>query len=181
MSKDRKPLSKRTRFEVFKRDGFICQYCGNTPPAVVLEVDHIIPVSAGGKSTEDNLITACFDCNRGKGAKDLSSIPESFDSRTAELQEREAQIAGYEALLKRRRARENRTIRVAEKLFKETFGRGFNDRFKASMRSSFLPHLAADEIEEAAEIACSRIASIEPAIKYFCGICWKKIRAKGIE
>ena len=37
----RVPMSKKMRFDVFKRDGFQCQYCGSTPPSVVLEVDHI--------------------------------------------------------------------------------------------------------------------------------------------
>ena len=62
----RKPISKRTRFEVFKRDMFSCQYCGKKSPDVVLHVDHIKPVSKGGKNTITNLITACRDCNLGK-------------------------------------------------------------------------------------------------------------------
>jgi 5-methylcytosine-specific restriction endonuclease McrA len=61
---DRIPVSKKTRFDVFKRDFFTCQYCGLTPPAAVLEIDHIHPVSKGGKNGIDNLITSCFDCNR---------------------------------------------------------------------------------------------------------------------
>lgn len=40
----RKPISKKLRFEVFKRDGFRCAYCGKFPPAVILEVDHIEPI-----------------------------------------------------------------------------------------------------------------------------------------
>jgi HNH endonuclease len=45
---DRIALSKRVRFEVFKRDRFCCQYCGRHPPDIVLEIDHIIPVCDGG-------------------------------------------------------------------------------------------------------------------------------------
>lgn len=41
----RKSLSKKTRFEVFKRDSFTCQYCGRSAPEVVLQVDHIKPVA----------------------------------------------------------------------------------------------------------------------------------------
>ena len=63
---DRKPLSKKTRFEVFKRDSFKCQYCGKSAPEVVLNVDHIVPVAADGKNDIMNLITSCFDCNSGK-------------------------------------------------------------------------------------------------------------------
>lgn len=62
----RKPISKKLRFEVFKRDSFICQYCGKSAPSVVLEVDHIEPVSKGGTNDILNLVTSCFDCNNGR-------------------------------------------------------------------------------------------------------------------
>jgi 5-methylcytosine-specific restriction endonuclease McrA len=62
----RKPVSTRTRFEIFKRDNFTCQYCGRKPPEIILEIDHITPISKGGDEDQINLITACFDCNRGK-------------------------------------------------------------------------------------------------------------------
>ena len=45
----------------------MCQYCGAAGPKVELEVDHKIPVSRGGTDDIDNLTTACFKCNRGKG------------------------------------------------------------------------------------------------------------------
>ena len=68
----RKAISKKLRFEVFKRDSFTCQYCGRKAPDVVLEVDHIKPVAEGGANTILNLITSCRECNRGKGKKKLS-------------------------------------------------------------------------------------------------------------
>lgn len=68
----RKALSKRVRFEVFKRDSFKCQYCGKAAPDVVLRVDHIHPVSKGGENELLNLITACVDCNAGKSNVALS-------------------------------------------------------------------------------------------------------------
>ena len=71
MSK-RKSISKKTRFEVFKRDNFTCQYCGKMAPDVILEVDHINPVKCGGSNDILNLITSCKDCNRGKGSGKLS-------------------------------------------------------------------------------------------------------------
>lgn len=73
---ERKPLSKKTRFEVFKRDRFTCQYCGRMSPDVILEVDHIKPVSEGGTNKMVNLITSCRDCNRGKGKRKLSDDAE---------------------------------------------------------------------------------------------------------
>lgn len=68
------PVSKRLRFEVFKRDGFTCQYCGTRPPDVILELDHIEPRAVGGGNDNINLITSCFDCNRGKGKRELGHV-----------------------------------------------------------------------------------------------------------
>jgi len=72
---ERKAIGKRVRFEVFKRDGFKCQYCGAQVPETVLEVDHINPVSKGGDNDIMNLVTACRACNAGK-----SNIPLSDDA-----------------------------------------------------------------------------------------------------
>lgn len=67
----RKNINKKIRFEIFKRDSFKCCYCGRSAPEILLEIDHINPVSKGGDNSILNLITSCFDCNRGKGAVEL--------------------------------------------------------------------------------------------------------------
>ena len=59
-------VSNELRFKVLCRDNFTCQYCGRKAPDVELEVDHIYPVSKGGKAREDNLVTSCVSCNSGK-------------------------------------------------------------------------------------------------------------------
>lgn len=69
MAQKRKALSKRQRFEVFKRDSFTCQYCGQSAPDVILNADHVIPVAKGGTNKLTNLVTSCFDCNSGKSDK----------------------------------------------------------------------------------------------------------------
>lgn len=66
-------ISLALRFEVMKKDGFRCYYCGRRPPEVELEVDHIWPVSLGGETEMMNLTTSCFDCNRGK--RDTTPVP----------------------------------------------------------------------------------------------------------
>jgi 5-methylcytosine-specific restriction endonuclease McrA len=73
--KKRKPISTGTRFDILNRDGFRCKYCGRTAEEdnVKLHVDHIVPVSAGGKNTESNLATSCQECNMGKGNKIIST------------------------------------------------------------------------------------------------------------
>lgn len=72
MPAKRKGLSKRLRFEVFKRDSFKCQFCGRAAPDVVLQVDHLKAHAKGGTDDILNLVTACFDCNAGKSDVDLS-------------------------------------------------------------------------------------------------------------
>ena len=79
-------VGKKVRFEVFKRDGFKCQYCGRSAPDVVLHVDHINPKSRGGKNDLVNLITSCADCNLGKGARPLDDAS-TVDKQRRQLQE----------------------------------------------------------------------------------------------
>lgn len=68
MSQGRTSLSARARFTILERDRFQCRYCGRGPDAVQLEVDHVVPISAGGTNDPSNLVTACKPCNRGKSA-----------------------------------------------------------------------------------------------------------------
>jgi len=81
----RKAISTRTRFEVFKRDSFKCQYCGSSAPDVLLEVDHINPVANGGTNDILNLITACEKCNGGKSDK-LLSANDAMDKKRSQLE-----------------------------------------------------------------------------------------------
>jgi hypothetical protein len=172
----RKPISKSKRFEVFKRDNFTCQYCGSTPPKAVLHVDHINPVKLGGGNEPDNLITACDHCNLGKAARPLSSIPKSLADKAAEVAEREAQIAGYAAVIEAARDRvEDDMWRVAEELQPGASDGYSRDRLGGIKH--FVTKLAVHEVLEAAEIANAKhYRGTAKAFKYFCGICWRKIR-----
>ena len=57
-----------TRSAVMLRDGYTCQYCGDSPGRHMLTVDHVIPRSRGGRHTWENLVTACISCNQKKGS-----------------------------------------------------------------------------------------------------------------
>ena len=59
-----------TRFNVFLRDKFSCQYCGSKNE---LTFDHLLPRSRGGKTNWDNVVTACSSCNVQKGGRLLAS------------------------------------------------------------------------------------------------------------
>ena len=65
-------MTPELRNKIKKRDNYTCQKCGvsvKDEPTLLLEVDHIIPISKGGKSVEENLQCLCWKCNRSKGAK----------------------------------------------------------------------------------------------------------------
>ena len=64
---ERGKVSNKIRFAIYKRDGYRCKICGKSGDDHDLEIDHIIPISKGGKSTFDNLQTLCHDCNVKKG------------------------------------------------------------------------------------------------------------------
>lgn len=89
-------VAVRSRFEVFKRDGFTCGYCGRTPDdGVKLEVDHITPLSGGGGDEITNLVTSCWDCNRGKGARSLDDKAPSLTKAMTNTRERALQLDEY--------------------------------------------------------------------------------------
>lgn len=70
--KTRVPISPSLRFDIFRRDNYKCQICGRSiPDGVKLEIDHKVPVKKGGNTDETNLWTLCFECNRGKAAKNI--------------------------------------------------------------------------------------------------------------
>lgn len=91
---ERIPISKKLRFEVFKRDSFTCQYCGAKAPDVLLHADHIRPVADGGLTDILNLVTACQSCNAGKGARLLSDsqIVDKQTDQLVALEERRQQL-----------------------------------------------------------------------------------------
>ena len=67
----RNDITHKLRFEILERDDYTCQYCGRKSPDVELTVDHRKPIAEGGNNDEDNLITACYECNEGKKNKRL--------------------------------------------------------------------------------------------------------------
>lgn len=173
----RKAISKRLRFEVFKRDSFVCQYCGAHPPGVLLHIDHIRPVVDGGGNEIDNLITSCEACNLGKGAISLTSVPMSLAERAALVAEQEAQILGYQAVLEAKRDRiEEELWRVAEVIEPGSSEKGMLRDWTASIRR-FNERLGVHAVLEFAEIARTKYhQGGKRTFMYFCGICWNHIR-----
>ena len=170
-------LTKKIRFDVFKRDAFVCQYCGQTPPKVMLEVDHIVAVSLGGSDHIDNLITACFDCNRGKAASPLGMVPQSVVDKASIIKERELQLVELAKVMAKRRKRISADIEKIAEIYSKSFpGWKLTDHFKSDGLSMFIDRLPIHEVESSMVKACTRMSDPEKATKYFCGICWNLIK-----
>ena len=125
----RKPISKKLRFEVFKRDAFKCQYCGKSSPDVVLEVDHINPVANGGKNDIINLVTACYDCNHGKSARLLNenTMLEKQRRQLEELNERREQLKLMTQWKQELLALEMEQVSIIENLLSDATNYSFSD------------------------------------------------------
>lgn len=173
---ERKTLSKKLRFEIFKRDQFTCQYCGNHPPNVILECDHIQPHSKGGKDVESNLITSCFACNRGKSNSLLEQVLPSIDEKKIQANEKHEQLKAYQRLQRLIEKRLNKDEDYISDVYSMYFDDYvLNEKFKRASLRGFISKLPLLEVEEAMHRACEKINDSERAIRYFCGICWNKI------
>ena len=186
----REPVSKTLRFEVFKRDKFTCQYCGAKAPDVVLHADHIKPVAGGGKSDILNLVTACVDCNSGKGARRLddSSVVERQRAQLEELQERREQLEMLLAWRDGLEAIKADEVSVVAKRFEQRAKYGPNENGQSDIRR-WLRQYGLAEILAAVDEACDVYlrwqgdeptdVSWETAFKRIPGIC--NVRRQSVE
>lgn len=175
----RTPISKKRRFDIFKRDSFTCQYCGSAPPKVILHVDHIRPVKDGGDNSTDNLITSCSLCNLGKGAASLKAIPQSLKDKASYIKEQEAQILGYSKIIEDRKRRIDAEVwNVIGVMGQEYLDNGIRRDWYQSTKQ-FIERIGYHETLEAIEIAMAKHPSgTRRTFLYFCGICWNKIRGE---
>ena len=167
-------VSTRTRFEVFKRDGFACQYCGRhkDQDAVKLHVDHVIPVKEGGGDEMENLVTACQDCNLGKAAKllDDRAPVTPIEQRVQELVERRAKLEQY---LAERALVDADVSRAWDHWFdvwrKDTLP-PYHCPWKSTLRN-YIEKLGVDEVCDAMDIAGDKFSWVSNnAVRYFIGI-----------
>lgn len=175
-AKKRSRISTKMRFEVFKRDGFVCQYCGAHPPTAILHVDHIVAVANGGANEMDNYVTSCDRCNLGKGAIPLTVAPMSLPEKAALVAEREAQLRGYYEVMEARRDRIEEEVWEIILAFNEkakTF-----DRMNIISIKKFIDRLGFHEVLASMEYARAKKPYSEYSrFTYFCGVCWGKIKA----
>jgi hypothetical protein len=170
---ERKNISKKMRFEVFKRDSFICQYCGRSAPNVILEVDHIKPVAEGGKNTVMNLITSCRDCNRGKGKIKLDDKTEVLKQKAVmdDLNEKRLQM---EMMIQWKTELEEMTekqVDVIEEKLVETSCYRLNEHYKKRLKV-LIKEFGFGIVYDASEIASIQYYSISDKMQKLGGICY---------
>lgn len=186
-------LSVRTRFEVFKRDRFVCTYCGGHPPDVLLEVDHVVPRAAGGSDEIDNLVTACWNCNRGKSDRllDEGDRPTVSPKTVAAMEERLTQAKAYVELLGQLSNVTEAMLEHVTDYWAIAFGARAEEREdgtyrvldggtwpKAATVRQFLRDLEMDQILGAVDAAASRVGPKPGNDRYFYAICWRLIKDK---
>lgn len=172
----RKPLSVRTRFEIFKRDDFQCRYCGRRTPAVVLEVDHVVPIIEGGTDDPINLVTSCWECNSGKSAVPLDCVMDGEDphERALMLLERERQLREYNEVLRGIRERKEDEGQLLVNYWCEATGRESVPRNEWTWLCRELDSVPAETIRRAMEVAVSRDATKGMRYVAACLRNWKE-------
>jgi len=173
-------VSKKLRFEVFKRDNFTCQYCGRQTPNVILEIDHIVPTSQAGDDDIQNLITSCFECNRGKAGTPLTVIKTRADlaDDLVKLAEKELQLREYKKLQNQIRRREDRDITQIEESFQSWCKRRVLTQYGQESFRRFLKIFPVDKVIEAINASAIKVGSNDPEqmIDYTFGILhhWRR-------
>jgi hypothetical protein len=174
-------VSTRTRFEVFKRDGFTCQYCGRQTPQVILEADHVVPRVEGGGDELENLITACQDCNRGKGGipLDVTAPMLDMEAQAELLQERERQLRAYNEAKREQRDRSQAELVDAWNYWFEAWDATSLPKSHCPWESTlkrYIELLGVEEVKSAIDITrdrFDRLVAGTPA--YFGGVLKRKL------
>ncbi|MCS4277383.1 hypothetical protein M2390_002589 [Mycetocola sp. BIGb0189] len=178
-------ITKRTRFEILRRDNYTCQYCGAKAPDVALHIDHVVPVALGGDDKPGNLIAACADCNSGKTSiQPDSPLVKGLDDRAA------AYVLGMQDKMARFRADfESLDDYVYE--FDELWESANSSRagvraplpadYKMSLFRWMQMGIPIKAYELAIPAAMVKKLASGSEFKYMCGIVWNMIEQRSID
>lgn len=177
-------VSKRTRYEVLRRDNHACRYCGGMAPDVKLTVDHVMPKALGGSDDPSNLVAACRDCNYGKA----STMPD--DPLVADVSQRAVEwgkaISDYNAAQMSDRRKRAAYVRRFEKAWDAWRWGPKDDRKSLPKPADWEPTiwqfyglgLPIYELEDAVKIAAgNQMVDVDRTFRYMCGVLWNKVNA----
>lgn len=175
-------VSKRLRYEILRRDGFRCRYCGATPEERELRVDHVIPEALGGPTEPSNLAASCDPCNNGKSSTtpDAPVVADVAEGALRWATAMEAAAAAMEQKIQERRDK-NAFFPEVWQQYKLDSGsqavplppdwEGAITRLEAAGLTRVL-------LEEAVE-AAMKPHNVRPEnrFRYFCGVAWNMVTA----
>jgi len=171
----------------------------------MLVVDHVVPVASGGDNAVDNLVTACFDCNAGKGARHLGNTMPPVDS-DAVLQAAQ-DLAEQRAALGRYYAEQQALQREIDEVLEEAeaawitlvstcdqsteegrrWAESARDRFERrsaigwQRRGFGVADFRWAALQTASEWSRRGEMSVEHLWRFYCKTCWDAIRASGVD
>lgn len=171
-------VTKRTRFEVLKRDNYMCRYCRSTDNP--LTIDHVIPSALGGSDDPSNLVAACKDCNAGK----------SSNSPDAELVAQVADDVVRWGRAMEMAAAKMRADLAAEHAYGDALDAAWSawhygpdqrpiprpDGWRNSVATWWAAGVPQDVLVDAAQRALgNERIGLDATWRYFCGIVWNKL------
>lgn len=169
-------VSKRTRYEVLKRDNHTCRYCHATDSP--LTVDHVLPTALGGSDAPDNLVAACRDCNAGKS----STTPDAAlvdDVRQADLRWNAAIARVAKARSRQRKKKAAYVTAFLDAWEAWTYGWKENlfplpVNYQASLERFYELGVPIEDVCDCVRVACGkdRIAP-DATFRYFAGCVWR--------
>lgn len=171
-------VSKRLRYEVLKRDGYSCRYCGLRAGETELVVDHVVPESLGGSDDPTNLVAACRDCNAGKSSVHPDAPLVAEVSEDAERWARAMEIVAMGRAVERYELNERRNAFLdAWNIW--TFNSNgkhvpMPSDWRISIDNFFNAGLDEEDLTELVDVAMR--AKSKNTWRYFCGCCWTRIR-----
>lgn len=169
-------VSKRTRFEVLRRDNYACRYCRSTENP--LTIDHVTPVALGGSDAPDNLVACCRDCNAGKSSSspDAALVADVAEDavRWAAAMKRAASIRS------RHRAAGTRYVNAIDETWCDWLAGGKHvprpGDWEQTVRKFYELGLPLADMQDCVQIAMGRRdISIDATWRYACGIAWNKV------
>jgi hypothetical protein len=184
-------VRKRLRYEILRRDNHSCRYCGASAPDVRLTVDHVVPQALGGTDDPSNLVAACADCNSGKAASapDAPVVDDVAEDalRWAAAREqadamRAKEIAAERAIVDHFQviwtkywlaADDGSYVEVADRTYLSR-PRNWREQVARFVAEGLdIPFFGSAVLS-----AMNRKLAHEDVWRYFCGICWREIRAR---
>lgn len=169
-------VSKRLRYEILRRDNHACRYCGATAPDVKLAVDHVAPVALGGSDEPTNLVAACVACNSGKSSTTPDAALVADIDAKALLWERALTLATERRETRRDERKSLTGYFEGEWGHRYEVGAPMDDDWEETVVRFQASGLNVFDLDEAIDAAYTARIPDANRWKYFCGVCWRKLR-----